>query len=110
MTDIIDGWDVRSIYESPKTDLMESEAFYLAFARLHNIDGHHVLCIMTPAKYHYQRADGITTRQTILIVRDSELEGVSLNTSLRIDGRLYVISGITRPCGDIVRIELEGNE
>lgn len=105
-----DGWNIRSIYEDKESDLLEAEAFYIAFARIHNLDGHHILSVLTPVKRAKANSEGILTNNTVLIVKDSDMEGITLNTSIRVDGKLYVISAVTRPCGDIVRIELEGNE
>lgn len=107
---IIDGWDIRSIYEPlTQNDLLEAEAFFMAFARVHNIDGHEVMSIFTKAKTQPGSHDGVLTQNSILVVSDRDMQGMQVNDSLRIDGNLYVITGISRPSGDIVRIEIEGN-
>ena len=107
---VIDGWDIRSIYEPiTQNDLLETEAFFMAFARIHNIDGHEVMSIFTKAKTQPGSHDGVINQVSILIVSDRDMQGMQINDRLRIDGNLYVITGISRPSGDIVRIELEGN-
>ena len=105
-----DGWDIRAIYE-PLTqhDIMETEAFFMAFAKLHNIDGHKVMSVLAKARHQPLPQDGMSRKVSILIVSDTDMQGMRISDSLRVDGDLFTITGISHPCGDIVRLELEGN-
>ena len=110
------GWNVRSLYEQPPPDLMEAEAFFAAFARFHDIDGHKIECIYTKAKRqpihitHYDRdtVDGVTAITSVLIVRDEDMSGMEQGASLKVDGTYCRIMRISKPITGLVRMELEG--
>lgn len=107
------GWNLRSIYEDTQPDLLESEAFFIAFGRIHNLDGHKVMCVLAPQKQQpvkslYDRP-GLLETQSVLIVDSADVQGFRCGDSIRIDGQLYVISGVSNPSGGIVRVMLTNN-
>ena len=103
----IDGWNIRSIYEGGAPDKLESTAFLMAFGKIRNIDGHSIMCVMTPAKYQeLTNYDGTHEIRSVLIVSADDVKGMRISDSLRIDGQIYMLSGLSRPSGDIVRLEL----
>ena len=108
------GWNIRAIYEGEQSDLLETEAFFMAFSRMHNLDGHKVMCVLAPVKNEALKSsyehEGVFSTHSVLIVSSDEVQGMKVNDSLRVDGGLYVIAGVSRPSGDIVRIVLEGAE
>lgn len=105
------GWNIRAIYEADQPDLLETEAFFMAFARMHNLDGHKIMCVLSPVKNEMDREhEGVYASRSVLIVSSDEMQGIKVNDSLRIDGKLYAIAGVSRPAGDIVRVVLEGTE
>ena len=108
------GWNLRSIYEGIQPDLLESEAFFIAFARERNLDGHKIMCVLTPVKNEkitvsYEH-EGLSQSHSVLIVRNTDMIGMKVNDSLRIDGKLYEITSVSNPSGDIIRMELECTE
>ena len=110
----IDGWNIRAIYEDMQPDLLESEAFFIAFARMHNLDGHNIMCILTPKKHQqitssYEH-EGVTRTQSVLLVSSDDVQGMSVNDTLRVDGHLFVIDEVSRPSGDIIRMVLSSND
>ena len=112
------GWDTRALYEQPPADLLEAEAFFSAFAKFHDIDGHSIECIYTKAKHQpvsvsrsgdREGIDGISSVMSVLIVRDDEgLAGVEQGGSLRIEGTHCRIMSVSRPVAGLIRMELEG--
>ena len=108
------GWNIRSTYEDFQPDLLETEAFFMAFAKIHNLDGHKIMCVLTPVKHQkltqsYEH-EGVTHSQSVLIVSSSDVKGFKINDTLRIDNRLFVIDEVSRPAGDIVRLVLSSND
>ena len=105
--------DIRSIFEDLQPDLLELEAFLIAFGRMHNIDGHSIMCVLTQAKSQAISAsyehEGVYENTSVLLVRDTDMQGMRINDTLRIDGKLYVIMSVSRPSGDIIKLELSGN-
>ena len=105
------GWNVRGIYEGHQPDILETEAFFMAFGRIRNIDGHKIMCVMTPAKEQAQTEyDGIHRTNSVLLVSWDDMRGMTVNDTLRVDGHLFVINEVSRPAGDIVRLSLTSNE
>lgn len=111
----IGGWDLRSIYEVPITDLMEAEAFFAAFGRVHIINGHKVRCVLTNGRgsaarmLDSQTGAVVSEYDSVLFLRVREVSGVSVNDSLKIDGRIYRIVGVSRVLEDMLRVELMGH-
>lgn len=110
-------WNIRQLYEQPPPDLMEAEAFFAAFARFHDIEGHSINCILTKSKRQplafYSNSerngiDGLSMFTSVLLVRESDLAGAEQGASLKIDGTFYKIMSISRPISDIIRMDLEG--
>ena len=110
------GWDIRKIYDKPNPDHLGSLSFFSAFSAFHDINGHRIECILTKPKYSksavniYTQSDtpGITSVNAILIVRLSDMSGMRQGESLKVDGQIYTISGISYPLHDIARLELAG--
>ena len=111
------GWDTRALYEQPPSDLLEAEAFFSAFARFHDIDGHTVECIYTKAKRQpvnitggrdREGIDGISSVLSVLIVRAEDMSGIEQGGSLRIDGTHCRIMRVSNPVSGLIRMELEG--
>lgn len=109
--------NLRALYEIPPPELLEAEAFFSAFSKLHDIDGHSIDCIFTKAKRqplaffsNANRNDinGLSVFTCVLIVRDSDLAGVEQGATLRIEGTYYRIMTVSKPISGIIRMELEG--
>ncbi len=104
------------MYDKPNPDPLESSAFFSAFAQFHDINGHRVECILTRPKYQKLRVSfingelgsGLSGVDAVLIVRLAEMSGMRQGESLRVDGQVYTIQGISYPLPDIARIELGG--
>ena len=107
------GWNLRAIFEDDEPDFMEAEAFFAAFGKYRDINGHKVHCILTAPKHSavsaYINEDmGVHSISAILFVRKQDVSGLRKGASLRIDGTDYLIAGISSPLREITRIELEG--
>lgn len=110
------GWGIRKLYDKPNPDHLESEAFFSAFQQFHDINGHRVECILTRPKYQHLRVtlyggelgSGLSGVDAILVVRLVDVSGMRQGESLRVDGQVYVIQGISYPLHDIARLELGG--
>ena len=110
------GWDIKKLYETPNAEDLESLAFFSAFAQFHDINGHRIECILTKPKYQKLRvslsagemSSGLSGVDAVLIVRLEDMSGMRQGESLKVDGQLYTISGISWPLHDIARIELSG--
>ena len=110
------GWNIGKLYETPNPEPLEQAAFFSAFARFHDINGHRVECIMTRPKYQHLRVSlsdgvlspGLSGVDAVLIVRLADMSGMHQGESLKVDGQVYVIQSIKYPLHDIARIELAG--
>lgn len=110
------GWDIRKLYDKPNPDHLESLAFFVAFAQYHDINGHRIECIMTRPKYQKLKVSlsggelgsGVSGVDAVLIVKLSDMSGMRQGESLKVDGQIYTISGISWPLHDIARLELQG--
>ena len=109
-------WNINKLYDAPNPDHLDSIAFFSAFAAFHDINAHRIECILTKPKYSkpavniFSQSDtpGITSVNAILIVRLSDMSGMRQGESLKVDGQIYTISGISYPLHDIARLELAG--
>ena len=110
------GWDIRKLYDKPNPDHLESIAFFAAFAQFHDINGHRIECIMTKPKVQHLKVSlsggelgsGLSGVDAVLIVRLADMSGMRQGESLKVDGQVYAIQGISYPLYDIARIELAG--
>ena len=106
------GWNLRAIFEDSEPDYMEAEAFFAAFGKYRDINGHKVHCILTAPKHSavsYGNEDmGVHSISAILFVRKQDVSGLRKGASLCIDGTDYLIAGISSPLREITRLELEG--
>ncbi len=109
-------WNIKSIYDTPSPDRLNSLSFFSAFAAFHTINSHRLECILTKPKYS-KSAVNISTQSdssiisqvsAVLIVRLSDMSGMRQGESLKVDGQIYTISAISYPLHDIARIELSG--
>lgn len=111
-----DTWDIRSIYDKPNPDPLEQAAFFSTFAQFRDINGHRIQCILTRPKYQHLRVtlyggelgSGLSGVDAVLVVRLVDVSGMRQGESLRVDGQVYVIQGISYPLHDIARLELSG--
>ena len=107
-------WDVRSIYELPRDDLLECETFFTTFGKVHDINGHKLETIKTRPKYSVmsQRMDheGLNLADTVLIMHTSDIQGITAGESLRVDGELFRILTVSYPIHGVVRLDLQGVE
>ena len=110
---IIPAWDFRQLYEQPPADLLEAEAFFSAFARFHEVEGHRVECILAKARdqavkvYPSESMDGVTASSSVLFLRD-DVSGIEQGAAIKVDGTVYKILKVSRPVLGLTRIELEG--
>ncbi len=110
------SWDFRRLYDKPNPEPMEQAAFFTAFAKFHDINGHRVECILTRPKYQHLRvtfsggelSSGLSGVDAVLLVRLGDMSGMRQGESLKVDGQVYVIQGISYPLDGIARIELSG--
>ena len=107
------GWNLRAIFEEPEPDFMEAEAFFAAFGKYRDINGHKVHCILTAPKHAqpavYSREDeGVHSINAVLFVRRQDVSGLRQGGSLCIEGTDYLIAGVSCPHREVVRAELEG--
>ena len=112
-----DGWDIRRIYELPPDDLMESEAFFSAFGKYRDINGHRLEAITTRPKsslitstFTSQEHEGLNLADTVLIMRTADVSGITAGESLRLDGKLYRVLTVSYPLKSVVRLDLQGVE
>ena len=107
------GWNLRAIFEDSEPDYMEAEAFFAAFGKYRDINGHKVHCILTAPKHsqstvYISNAGGVHSISAILFVRKQDVGGLRQGGSLCIDGTDYLIAGVSSPLLEITRAELEG--
>ncbi|MBR0150256.1 MAG: hypothetical protein IJP89_02710 [Synergistaceae bacterium] len=116
----------REIYESERTFLdelasdLEDNAVWFnnsEFARFHDINGVKLLSVFTANKYTRrltintgeENPEGVRRSGGVLFCRAQEIDHVSAEQSLRLDGKLYTVSEARLIQDQIWRIELEGN-
>ena len=108
-----DGWDIRGIYEGECRDKLESLGFFMAFGKVHVLDGHKVECIFTKAKHQKSAGsyglEGVESVSNVLIVRSEDMAAVKVGASIRVDGELFSVSNVSRPSEGLVRLELESS-
>ena len=106
--------DVRSIYELPPDDLMESVAFFSAFGKYRDINGHNLEAISTRPKsailHTLPETDALNLADTVLILRSADISGITPGESLRLDGKLYRIISVSSPIKAVTRLDLQGVE
>ena len=106
-------WNFRQLYEQLPADLLEAEAFFSAFAKFHDVEGHRVECILTKAHdqavkvYSSESMDGVTASSSVLFLRD-DVSGLEQGAALKVDGTVYKIIRVSRPILGLTRVELEG--
>ena len=105
-------WDLRSIYSLPKNDVLEYEAFFAAFGKYRDINGHNLETIKTRPKYALMRQavehEGLNLADTVLLLHTSDIQGITPGESLRVDGELYRILTVSYPIHGVVRLDLQG--
>ena len=110
----LSNWDIRSIYELPADDLMESEAFFSAFGKYSDVNGHHLEVIRTRPKSAVMTSlpeqDSLNLADTVLVMRTADVSGITAGESLRLDGKLYRILSVSYPLKSVVRLDLQGVE
>lgn len=106
-------WNFRQLYEQPPADLLEAEAFFAAFAKFHDVEGHRVECILTKTAdksvkvYSSESMDGVTASSSVLFLRD-DVSGLEQGAAIKVDGTVYKIIRVSRPILGLTRVELEG--
>ncbi len=95
--------------------MLRGSPYFAAFARMHNINGKNVMCIL--AKSHDRsfrisvdgsHMPGVYHKGSVLLVKASEVYGMQAGESLRVDGELMQITRISRPIEGVIRLELDG--
>lgn len=109
-----DDWETRRIYELPPNDLLDCEAFFSAFGRRVDVNGHNVEAIKTRPKSALLHAikgiDGLDLADTVLILRSSDIAGVTPGESIRVEGALFRIISVSNPIRSVTRLDLQGVE
>ena len=107
-------WDIRSIYELPRDDILECEEFFRSFGKMRDINGHILETIKTRPKYSVmsQRMDheGLNSTDTVLILHTKDIQGITAGESIRVDGQLFRILTVSYPIHGVVRLDLQGVE
>ena len=101
---------MRQIYEADfNPDDLEAEAFFAAFGKHHDLDGHNIECVITPPKHEKASSfnDGVHRVTHIIIVRETDARGFKVGGGLCVDGTDYRIAGLSKPLSNIFRLELE---
>ena len=111
------SWEVRKIYELPPDDLMEVEAFFIAFGKYLDINGHNLEVIKTRPKsalvssaFSNNEHEGLNLADTVLIMRSSDVSGITPGESIRVDGQLFRVLTVSAPLKAVVRLDLQGIE
>lgn len=81
------------------------------FARVHSINGHDVLCVLTQdKKSRFVSIDGenLPGKNFVLTVKKSDVSGVKSGQSVNIDGDIFLITGAQEIQNTFWRIELTG--
>ena len=109
------GWNVRKLYDKPNPEHLEDSAFFEAFAEFHDLNGRRIECILTKPKYQRMsvsvsgsEAPLLAQVSSILFVRLADMSGMHQSESLKVDGVLYVIAGVSYPLHGLARLELAG--
>lgn len=92
---------------------MDADTFIAPFdfARVHSINGHDVLCVLTKdRKARFISIDGenIPGQNFLLFAKKSDIQNVKSGQSVNIDGKFFLITGAQDIQNNIWRIELSG--
>ena len=107
-------WDIRSIYELPPDDFLEAGAFWEAFGRERDINGHKLLTIQTPPKISMMTSrfssehEGLDLADTVLILRTRDVHGITPGENIRVDAQLYRVLKVSSPVREVIRLDLQG--
>ncbi|MBQ3396223.1 MAG: hypothetical protein IJG34_11315 [Synergistaceae bacterium] len=116
------GRELKKIYAEPESligsihdDMLSHECFFdmNAFARMHDVNGHKILGILTRVKYSrvYDSQTGILSRnECMFLCRVSDVRDIQVNQVLRINGRAYYVSESEKVQGVYWRVNLRVNE
>ena len=105
----------ESVIGSIHDDILSHECFFddHAFARIHDVNGHKILGILTRVKNSrvYDSQTGILSRnECLFLCRASDVRDIQVNQILRINGRAYYVSESEKVQGVYLRCILRVNE
>ncbi len=107
--------DVREIYTTRPPDMISGQVYFDAFAKLHDINGHKIMCIFTKANNRSLTltldggdSPGVTASSSVLVIDSREVSGMRIHESLRVDGQIFTITRISQPIANVTRLELSG--
>ena len=122
MKEFLDLYEKDTTFrDQVKQDFEDGAAFFnpLEHAALHDIEGQKVLSVFVGDRRSQtieirtnskENPEGIVKSRGILFVRAEEIEGVKADQSLRLDGRLYLVTEARILQGYVWRIVLEAND
>lgn len=118
--------DLRRLYSTPHTSHSDIHSDTLdpdilidleAFGRLHDIDGHKVPGVLVRGQVSVldalrarESGEGISQMVKVLYVRRDDIDGVTPEQPVRLDGKIYTVRRADEVQGVLWRIELGGYE